>query len=76
MPVPIFLSTLSVLAEIHNSVNQIEAISFRNNMTDLRFISPDIATLDNFAIKMANDGKFQVNILSANPGENGVEGRV
>ncbi|MFL2554594.1 MAG: type II secretion system protein GspL [Candidatus Rariloculaceae bacterium] len=76
LPVPIFLSTLSVLAEVHNSANQIEAISFRNNMTDLRFISPDIATLDNFAIKMANDGKFQVNILSANPGENGVEGRI
>lgn len=71
-----FLSTLIILAETHDPASRIEALSFRNSVTDLRLIAPDVTTLDSLARSMANSGQFQVNILSANPGPNGVEGRI
>jgi general secretion pathway protein L len=74
--VPAFLSTLIILAETHDPASRIEALSFRNSVTDLRLIAPNVTTLDSLARSMANSGQFQVNILSANPGPNGIEGRI
>jgi len=73
---PIFLATLVAVAEARDPASRIEALSFRNGVTDLRVIAPDVPALDSFARDMARSGQFQVNIQSANPGTDGVEGRL
>jgi len=73
---PVFLATLVAVAEARNPDSRIEALSFRNGVTDVRVIAPDVPTLDGFAREMARSGRFQVNIQSANPGTDGVEGRL
>jgi general secretion pathway protein L len=73
---PIFLATLVAVAEARDPSSRIEALSFRNGVTDLRIIAPDVTALDGFARDVARSGRFQVNIQSANPGTEGVEGRL
>ena len=73
---PLFLETLVAVAEARDSTSRIEALSFRNGVTDLRVVAPDVPTLDGLAREMASSGRFQVNIQSANPGTDGVEGRL
>ena len=73
---PIFLATLVAVAEARDPASRIEALSFRNGVTDLRIIAPDVTALDGFARDVARSGRFQVNIQSANPGTEGVEGRL
>ena len=73
---PVFLATMIAVAEARSPASRIEALSFRNGVTDLRVIAPDVATLDGFARAMAGSGQFQVNIQSANPSSDGVEGRL
>jgi hypothetical protein len=73
---PVFLATLVAVAEARDPASRIEALSFRNGVTDLRIIAPDVTALDGFARDVARSGRFQVNIQSANPGTEGVEGRL
>jgi len=73
---PIFLATLVAVAEARDLASRIDALSFRNGVTDLRIIAPDVTALDGFARDVARSGQFQVNIQSANPGTDGVEGRL
>lgn len=73
---PVFLATLVAMAEARDPASRVEALSFRNGVTDLRVVVPDVPALDGFAREMARSGRFQVNIQSANPGPDGVEGRL
>jgi general secretion pathway protein L len=73
---PVFLSTLIAVAEARDPASRIEALNFRNGVTDLLVISPDVTTLDGFARAMGGSGQLQVNIQSANQGSDGVEGRL
>ena len=73
---PVFLAMLAAVAEARDPASRIEALSFNNGVANLRIITPDVPTLDGFAREMASSGRFQVNIQSANPGTDGVEGRL
>lgn len=73
---PVFLAILAAVAEARDPASRIEALTFSNGVTNLRIIAPDVPTLDGFAREMARSGQFQVNIQSANPGTDGVEGRL
>jgi len=71
-----FLTTLSAVAESYSSNSRIEALSYRNNVMDLQVLVPDVPALDAFAQQITGTDRFDVRIQSANPGDNGVEGRL
>ena len=71
-----FLSTLAAFSEARNADSEIEALSFRNGVMDLRVQAPSVPVLDELARNVGAGGEFQVNIQSANPTDNGVEGRL
>jgi hypothetical protein len=71
-----FLVTLAAFSEARNADSRIEALSFRNGVMDLRVQAPSVPALDEIARTVGAGGEFQVNIQSANPTDNGVEGRL
>ena len=73
---PLFLTALAAVADSGATSGRVEALSFRNGVTDLRMIVPDVATLDGLARAIESSGQFEVNIQSATPGSEGVEGRL
>jgi len=73
---PVFLATLLAVAEARDPSSRFEALSYRNGATDMRVVARDVPTLDAFSREVSSSGRFQVNILSANPGDDGVEGRL
>jgi general secretion pathway protein L len=73
---PIFLATLLAVAEARDPSSRLEALSYRNGATDMRVVARDVPTLDEFSREVSSSGRFQVNIVSANPGNEGIEGRL
>ncbi|MGI9257700.1 MAG: type II secretion system protein GspL, partial [Gammaproteobacteria bacterium] len=73
---PLFLTALAAVADAGAESGRFEALSFRNGVTDVRMIVSDVATLDGFARAIESGGRFDVNIQSATPGSDGVEGRL
>lgn len=71
-----FLATLTAFSGARDANSQIEALSFRNGVMDLRVQAPSVPVLDELARNVGAGGAFQVNIQSANPTDNGVEGRL
>ena len=71
-----FLVTLAAVADARGGGSQIEALSFRNGVMDLRVLAPSVPVLDEFARNLGSNGDFQANITSANPSDAGVEGRL
>lgn len=71
-----FLETLATIASVRDQRMQFQAISFRDGVTNLRFTAPDVQSLDNLAQALAEGGRFEANIQSAVPSEQGVEGRL
>lgn len=71
-----FLAALAAIADSRVAQSRIEALSFRNRVMDLQVVVPDVPTLDSFAQQIEGAGRFDVAIQSANPGNEGVEGRM
>jgi len=71
-----FLGTLSTLAAARDARTVFQAVSFRNGVTNVSLIAPDVQSLDSLATAISTDGRLQANIQSAVPGDSGVEGRL
>ncbi len=71
-----FLDTLQAVATVRDDQTLLQAMSFRDGVTNLRVIAPDVQALDTLAQGLGREGRFQANIQSATPGDNGVEGRL
>lgn len=71
-----FLGTLSTVAAARDGRMVFRAISFRNGITNLSIVAPDVQSLDSLATAIGTDGRLQANIQSAVPGDDGVEGRL
>lgn len=71
-----FLTTLAAVAESYSASGLIEALSYRNEVMDVQLVVPDVPALDAFAQQISSTERFDVRIQSANPSDDGVEGRL
>jgi len=71
-----FLDTLQAVATVRDDATLLQAVSFRDGVTNLRVIAPNVQALDALAQGLGGEGRFQANIQSATPGDDGVEGRL
>ena len=71
-----FLSTLAAIAESRDGESRIEALSYRNDVMDLQVIAPGVPALDAFRRGLGETQRFEAVIESANPTDDGVEGRI
>ncbi len=73
-----FLTALDAISRAVNAAPnaRIEAMSFRNGVTELKLSVPGVDTLDQIQKLVSADGRFEASILSANPRGDGVEGRL
>jgi len=75
---PGFIEALNVLANAVDKTKGIEfeALSFRNNVIDLRLSAPAVDVLDTLAREVNNSGLFSAEIQSANPQDGAIRGRI
>ncbi len=73
-----FLDTVIALGGILPKLQdtRVEAASYRNQVLELQIKVPDVTTLDRLEREMEESGNFQISIQSANPRDDGVEGRI
>jgi len=71
-----FLDTIASVAQARDESMLIQALSFRDGVTNLRITAPDVQTLDNLAQNLGSDGRFQASIQSTVPGDEGIEARL
>ncbi len=71
-----FLAVLDAVTQAWDETASIEALSYRNGVMDLRMTSASVSALDELTRKVNGQGAFQASILSANPSEDGVLGRL
>lgn len=71
-----FLDTLHAIATVRDDETLLQAMTFRDGVTSLRVIAPDVQALDALAQGLGGEGRYQANIQSATPGDDGVEGRL
>jgi hypothetical protein len=71
-----FLATLSTVADASNGDNRIEALTFRNDVMDLRIDASSVVSLDELARAVGSNNLYEANIQSANPANDRVEGRL
>ena len=74
----VFLPSLRELgaAMSENSAAQIETISYRAGVIDLRLTAPDVATLDNIQKAVSASGRFQASIQSTDQVADKINGRI
>jgi len=74
----VFLPSLRELgaAMAANSMAQIETISYRAGVIDLRLTAPDVATLDNIQKAVSASGRFQASIQSTDQIADKINGRI
>jgi general secretion pathway protein L len=74
----VFLPSLRELsaAMAENSAAQIETISYRAGVIDLRLTAPDVATLDNIQKAVSASGRFQASIQSTDQVADKINGRI
>jgi hypothetical protein len=59
-----------------NSDAEIEVISYRAGIIDLRLTVPDVATLDNIQKAVSASGRFQASIQSTDQVADRINGRI
>ena len=74
----VFLPSLRELgaAMAANSMAEIETISYRAGVIDLRLTAPDVATLDNIQKAVSASGQFQASIQSTDQIADKINGRI
>lgn len=72
------LRTLSQIAPILGSTTRLttRGIEFRNGVLELSVTAPDVPTLDSLRERLATLQGIKVELTAANPGSNGVDGRM
>jgi len=55
---------------------KMETLNYRSGVVDIQLLAPDVAALDNLSKLIAKDGRFSAEILSANPSDKVVKGRL
>lgn len=73
-----FLEALAALASATQAhkAGQVDSISFRNGVLDLKILVPSVEVLDRIRQSMEAAGNFDVQLESANPTGDLVEGRI
>ncbi|MGI9264637.1 MAG: type II secretion system protein GspL [Gammaproteobacteria bacterium] len=73
-----FLTAVDVISRAVSAApnSQIEALSFRNGILELKISVPGVDTLDRIQKQVIADGQLEASILSATPRSDGVEGRL
>ncbi|MGH8496448.1 MAG: type II secretion system protein GspL [Gammaproteobacteria bacterium] len=73
-----FLEILSVLGTVllETPDARVEALSFRNDVMDLRLTVPNVGALDQIKRLVAERGRLETEIRSANPRDEAIEGRL
>ncbi|HEY8520641.1 MAG TPA: type II secretion system protein GspL [Gammaproteobacteria bacterium] len=71
-----FLATLAAVAASSGGEGRIETLSYRNRVMDVQLVSPSVPALDEFAQRLVETQRYDARIESANPTDEGVEGRV
>lgn len=74
----VFLPTMRELGAAldENSDAEIEVISYRAGIIDLRLTAPDVATLDNIQKAVSASGRFQASIQSTDQVADRINGRI
>lgn len=72
------LRTLGQIAPILGSTTRLttRGIEFRNGTLELAVTAPDVPTLDSLRERLATLPGLKVELTAANPGQNGVDGRM
>ncbi|HEY6986215.1 MAG TPA: type II secretion system protein GspL [Rhodanobacteraceae bacterium] len=73
-----FLHVLSAIAPVLGSTTRIQTrgMEFRNGALELGLRAPDVATLDSVRERLAAVPGLKVAVTAANPGDNGIDGRI
>jgi general secretion pathway protein L len=73
-----FLRVLNEIAPVLGATTQIQTrgMEFRNGTLELGLRAPDVATLDAVRERLAAQPGLNVTVTAANPGENGIDGRI
>jgi general secretion pathway protein L len=73
-----FLRVLNEIGPVLGSTTQIQTrgMEFRNGTLELGLRAPDVATLDAMRERLAAQPGLSVTVTAANPGENGIDGRI
>jgi general secretion pathway protein L len=71
-----FLTTLEAIAAMRDPALRIDALTYRNRITNVQLIAGDVGALDKFARDLEQTHRFAPKIESANQGTGGIEGRL
>ena len=73
-----FIDTLATLAEAVTEIQEItmKTVTYRNGILTLRLQAPSVDSLDRLQQLVSRSGRFSADIQSANPADNGIEGRM
>ncbi|MEE8235907.1 MAG: type II secretion system protein GspL [Gammaproteobacteria bacterium] len=73
-----FIDALKTLAEAAAEIQEItmETVNYRNGILTLRLQAPSVDSLDRLQQLVSRSGKFSADIQSANPTDEGIEGRM
>jgi general secretion pathway protein L len=71
-----FITTLEAIAAMRDPALRVDALTYRNRITNLQLIASDVGALDKFARDLEQTHRFAPKIESANQGNGGIEGRL
>jgi general secretion pathway protein L len=71
-----FLTTLEAIASVRDPAMRIDALTYRNRITNLQVIAGDVGAIDQFARSLEQTHRFTPKIESANQNNSSVEGRL
>jgi general secretion pathway protein L len=71
-----FLTTLEAIAEMRDPALRIDALTYRNKITNVQLIAGDVGAIDKFARDLEQTHRFASKIESANQNNSGIEGRL
>jgi len=71
-----FLTTLEAIAAMRDPALRIDALTYRNKITNVQLIASDVGAIDKFARDLEQTHRFASKIESANQNNNGIEGRL
>lgn len=71
-----FLTTLEAIAAMRDPALRVDALTYRNRITNIQLIASDVGALDKFARDLEQTHRFAPKIESANQGNGGIEGRL
>ena len=71
-----FLTTLEAIAAMRDPSLRIDALTYRNKITNVQLIASDVGAIDKFARDLEQTHRFASKIESANQNNSGIEGRL